>query len=63
MENKDQKLKTPSDIVQKIMEQHLDLAACNCWICRHGRSMGVRSSFDSGFERMPVVKFFEKMEM
>jgi hypothetical protein len=33
-------IKEPRDIVEQIMAQHWDLAACQCWICRHGRKMG-----------------------
>jgi len=30
------------EIVERIMTQHWDMAACTCWICRHGRAEGLR---------------------
>jgi len=38
----DETLRTPQDIVERIMAMHWDLAACQCWICRYGREMGCR---------------------
>jgi len=33
---------TPKDIVEAIMTQHWDMAACPCWICEVGQSAGCR---------------------
>lgn len=31
----------PEEIVERIMTQHWDLSACNCWICANGRAAGL----------------------
>ncbi len=28
------------EIVERIMTQHWDMAACDCWICKEGRKAG-----------------------
>ncbi len=33
---------TPTEIVERIMTQHWDMAACQCWVCRDGREAGCR---------------------
>ena len=33
---------SPEEIVQRIMTQHWDMAACPCWICEAGRGAGLR---------------------
>ena len=33
-------------IVERIMTQHWDMAACPCWVCREGRAAGLSSSGD-----------------
>ena len=30
------------DIIERIMTQHWDLAACWCWVCQSGREAGCR---------------------
>ncbi len=30
------------EIVERIMTQHWDMAACSCWVCRDGREAGCR---------------------
>lgn len=32
---------TPQEIVEQIMAQHWDLAACRCWVCVEGRKAGL----------------------
>lgn len=32
----------PKEIVERIMSQHWDMAACPCWICKEGRKSGCR---------------------
>ena len=32
----------PKEIVERIMTQHWDIAACRCWICREGRKAGCK---------------------
>ena len=34
-------LKTASDIVERIMSAHWDMAACPCWVCVRGRELGL----------------------
>jgi hypothetical protein len=29
------------EIVERIMSAHWDMAACQCWICREGRKLGL----------------------
>lgn len=56
----DYKLKTAQDIVEKIMTQHWDIAACQCWICKAGRDVGLhpmeKHSGNHGAERLPLVE-------
>ena len=28
------------EIIERIMTQHWDMAACKCWICEAGRALG-----------------------
>jgi len=30
------------EIVERVMTQHWDMAACPCWICKNGRKNGCR---------------------
>jgi len=30
------------DIIERIMTQHWDMAACLCWVCQEGREAGCR---------------------
>lgn len=34
------------DIVMVIMTMHWDMAACQCWVCRRGRELGLHSTSD-----------------
>ena len=29
------------EIIEQIMTQHWDMAACNCWVCEEGRKLGL----------------------
>lgn len=31
------------EIIERIMTQHWDMAACKCWICSEGRKLGYRA--------------------
>lgn len=31
---------TAQEIIERIMTQHWDLAACPCWVCKAGRELG-----------------------
>jgi hypothetical protein len=33
---------SPEQIVERIMTQHWDMAACRCWVCHEGRLAGLR---------------------
>lgn len=33
---------TVEDIVERIMTAHWDMSACRCWVCSHGRDLGLR---------------------
>ena len=52
-------IQNPKDIVEKIMTQHWDIAACQCWICKHGREMGLRPRkkhmIHHGGDKLPLV--------
>lgn len=30
------------EIIERIMTQHWDMAACPCWICKAGRALGYK---------------------
>jgi len=30
------------EIIERIMTQHWDMAACHCWVCEAGRALGCR---------------------
>jgi hypothetical protein len=54
-----EELRTAEDIVEKIMRQHWDMVQCNCWICRHGRAIGLRPrQFKCKFEIVNFSKVF-----
>lgn len=49
------------EIVERIMTQHWDMAACKCWICEAGRKLGyspqeeyLSHKSDKKFERVVV---------
>lgn len=37
-----ERLAQAAEIVERIMTQHWDMAACPCWVCRAGRDAGLR---------------------
>jgi hypothetical protein len=46
------------EIVERIMTQHWDLAACPCWVCSKGREAGCRPRekyLSAGEERLEFV--------
>jgi hypothetical protein len=36
-----EKVASAEEIVERIMSQHWDLAACRCWVCGAGRKLGL----------------------
>jgi hypothetical protein len=42
LEMDDEQVTGVVDIVERIMTQHWDLAACQCWVCQSGREFGCR---------------------
>lgn len=32
----------PAEIIERIMTQHWDVKACQCWVCEEGRKAGLR---------------------
>lgn len=52
------------DIVERIMTQHWDLAACPCWVCQSGREAGCRPRrvfLDDGYPHIPPPDWVEKL--
>lgn len=35
-----------ADVVMAIMTMHWDLGACQCWVCRKGRELGLHPTSD-----------------
>jgi hypothetical protein len=49
------------DIIERIMTQHWDIAACRCWVCTAGRATGCRPrenhlDHNPGILKLPHVK-------
>ncbi len=45
------------EIIELVMTQHWDIAACMCWICREGRATGCHarpSHLEAARKRQPV---------
>lgn len=36
-----ERLAAAAEIIERIMTQHWDLAACRCWVCVEGRDAGL----------------------
>jgi len=34
-------MRTPEDVVLRIMAAHWDMASCRCWVCEVGRASGL----------------------
>lgn len=37
-----------TEIVERIMTMHWDMAACQCWVCQEGRKVGCRPRLEYG---------------
>lgn len=52
----EQELDSAVAIVETIMTQHWDMAACPCWICQRGRAVGLRPRIIYGTGHMDAMK-------
>ena len=52
------------EIIERIMSQHWDMAACHCWICEAGRKLGygAKSEYLSHNSEIQVGRVIVKKE-
>jgi hypothetical protein len=44
------------DIIERIMTQHWDMAACRCWVCTAGRGAGCRPNIGHAEHYPDVIR-------